>query len=158
MLIFGQNGHHKLFIYIWIYIYIFFFCCCSVANTTKSCPTLQPHRLQRARLPCPSLPPRVCSNSCPLSQWCNLTISFSVVSISLCLQSFPVSGSFSMRQLFASGSQSNRALASVSVLPMNIQDLFPLGLIGFISLQSKGLSSTTAFSSTTVQRHQFLDA
>ena len=84
--------------------------------------------------------PRVCSDSCPLSQWCHPTISSSVVPFSSCLQSFPASGSFPRSQLFASGGQSIGASASASVLPMNIQDWFPLGRTGWISLQSKGLS------------------
>ena len=114
-----------------------------------------PHGLQHARLPCPSLPPGACSNLCPLSQWCHPTISSSVLPFSSCLKSFPVSGSFPMSwRLFVSGSQSIWASASSSVLPMNIQDEFPLELIGLISLQSKGLSRV--FSNTTVQKHQFL--
>ena len=117
---------------------------------------LWPYGLQHARLPCFSPSPRACSNSCPLSQWCHLTVSSSVIPFSSCLQSFPVSGSFLMSQLFASGSQSIRALASASILPMYIQDWFPLGLTGLISLQSKGLSRV--FSNTTVQKHQFLGA
>ena len=84
--------------------------------------------------------PGVCSNSCPVSQWCHPTISSSVFPLSSCLQSFPASGSFLMSQLFASGGQSIGALASASVLPMSIQDWFPLGLTDLI-LQSKGLSS-----------------
>ena len=102
--------------------------------------SLRLHGLQHARLPCPSPIHRASSNSCPLSWWCHPTISSSVVPFSSCLQSFPVSGSFLMSQLFASGSQSIRASASASVLPMNIQDWFPLGLTSFI-LQSKRLSS-----------------
>ena len=101
-------------------------------------------------LPCPS--PTPCSNSCPSSQWCHPTISSSVIPFSSCLQSFPVSGSFQMSQLFASGGQNIGASASASVLPMNIQDWFPLGLTGLISLLSKGLSRV--FSNTTVQKHQ----
>ena len=85
------------------------------------------HGLQYAMLPCPSLSPWVCSDSCPLSWWCYLSSSSSATSFSFCLQSFPVSGSFSMSWLFASGGQSMGASASVSVLPMNIQDWFPLG-------------------------------
>ena len=96
--------------------------------------SLQPHGLQRARLPCPSPSPRVCSNSCPLSQWYHPIISSSVAPFS-CPQSFPASESFQMSQ-FASGGQSIGA--SASVLPMSIQGWFPLGLIGLISLQSKG--------------------
>ena len=88
--------------------------------------------LQHTRLLCPVLSPRVCSNSCPLSWWCYLTTSFSVTLFSSCPQSFPASGSFPMSWLFASGGQSIGA--SASVLPMNIQGWFPLGLIGLISL------------------------
>ena len=105
------------------------------------------------RLPCPSPTPRGCSNSCPSSQWCHPTISSSVIAFSSCLQSFTASGSFPVSQFFASGGQSIRTSASASVLPMNIQDWFPLGLTVFISLQSKGLSRV--FSNTTVQKHQF---
>ena len=96
---------------------------------------LQPHRLQHARLPCPSLSLGVCSDSCPLSCWCCLTIS-SAALFSFCLQSFPASGSFPSSQLFASGGQCIRASASASVLPVNVQNWFPLGLTGLISLQS----------------------
>ena len=112
---------------------------------------LQPHELQHARPPCPSPSPRVCSNPCPLSQWCYPTISSSVVPFS-CLQSFPASGSFPMSQLFVSGGQSIGVSASASVLPMNIQGWFPLGLTSLI-LQCKELS--TVFSSTTVRLYQF---
>jgi len=114
--------------------------------------SLQPHGLQHAKLPCPSLSPGVCSNSCPSSRWCHPTISSSVVPFSSCLQSFPESGSFLMNQVFASGGQSIGTSALTSVLPMNIQDWFPLGLTGWISLQSKGLSRV--FSNTTVQKHR----
>ena len=99
--------------------------------------SLQPHRLEHATLPCPPPTPRACSNSCPSSQWCHPTISSSVIPFSSCLQSFPASGSLPMSQFFASGSQSIGASASASVLPMNIQDWFPLGRTGWISLQSK---------------------
>ena len=105
-----------------------------------------PHGLQHARLPCPSLSPGVCSNSCPSSQWFCLTISSSATLFSFCLQSFPASGSFPLSWLFASGGQIIGASASASVLPMNIQGWFPLGLIGLISLQSRGFSRV--FSST----------
>ena len=115
---------------------------------------LQPHGLQHARLPCPSLSPGVCSNSCPLSQWCHPTISSSVVCFSSGLQSFPVSGSFPMSRLFTSGSQSIRV--SASVLPVNIQGWFPLGLTDLISLLPEWLSRV--FSSTTIQKHQFFSA
>ena len=107
--------------------------CCGF-SVIKSCPTLPLHGLQHARLPCPSLSPRVCSNSCPLSWWCHSTISSSVVTLSLCSQSFPASGSFSISWLFESGGQS--VGASASVLPMNIQGWFPLGLTGLVSLLS----------------------
>ena len=114
--------------------------------------SLRPHGLQHSRLPCPSPTPRVYSNSCPSHQWCHPTISSSVIHFSSCLQSFPASGSFPMSQFFTSGGQSNNGVsASASVLPMNIQDWFPLGLTGWISLQSKGLSRV--FSNTTVQKH-----
>ena len=115
--------------------------------------SLLPHGLQHARLPCPLPTPRASSNSCPLSQWCHPTISSSVIPFSSCLLSFPASGFFQMSQFFASGGQIIGASASASVLPMNIQDWFPLGWTGWISLQSKGLSSI--FSNTTVQKHQF---
>ena len=118
--------------------------------------SLWPHGQQHARLPCPSPTPRVCSDSCPSSQWCHPTISSSVVPFSSCLQSFPASGSFLMSQFFASGGQSIGASASASVLPMNTQDWFPLRWTGLISLQSKGLSRV--FSNTTVQKYQFFRA
>ena len=105
--------------------------------------SLQPHEPQHARPPCPSPTPGVHPNPCPLSQWCHPTISSSIVPFSSCPQSFPVSGSFQMNQLFASGSQSIGVSASAAVLPMNIQDWFPLGQTGWISLQSKGLLSPT---------------
>ena len=113
----------------------------------------QPHEIPHTRLSCPALSPRVCSNSCPLSQWCHPTISSSIIPFSSCPQSFPASGSFPMRQLFTSGVQSIGASASASVLSMNIQDWFPLGLTGLISLGSKGLSR--AFSNKKQQKHQF---
>ena len=99
--------------------------------------SLQTHWLQHARLCCPSPGPRACSTSCPISRWCHPTISSSVVPFSSHLQYFPASGSFPMNQLFASGGQSIGASASASVLPMNIQGWFPLGLTGLTSLQSK---------------------
>ena len=102
--------------------------------------SLWPHGLQHARLPCPSPIPRPCSNSCPSSQWCHPTTSSSVVPFSSCLQLYPASGSFLMSQPFTSCGQSIGASASVSVFPMSIQDWFPLGLSGLISLLSKGLS------------------
>ena len=114
-----------------------------------------PHDLYPARLPCPSLSPGVCSNSCPLSWWCYPTDSSSVTPFP-CLQSFSASGSFQMIQLFASGDQSIGVSASTSVLPKNIQDWFPLGWTGWISLLSKGLSRV--FSNTTVGKRQFFSA
>ena len=111
--------------------------------------SLRPYGLQHTRPPCPSPTPRVYSNSCPLNCCCHPTISSSVVPFSSRLQSFPVSGSFQMSQFFASGGQSIGVSASASVLPMNIQDWFPLGWTGWISLQSKELSRI--FSNITVQ-------
>ena len=92
---------------------------------------------------------------CALNQWCHQTNSSSAALFPFCLQSFPASGSFPTSQLFTSGGQSTRTLASASVLSMNIQGWSPLGLTGLISLQSKGLSRV--FSSTTIQKHQFFD-
>ena len=103
--------------------------------------SLRPHGLQYARPPCPSPTSRIGSNSCPLSRWCHPTISSSVVRFSSCPQSFPASGSFPVTQFFTSGSQSFGVSASASVLPMNTQDWSPLGWTGWISLQSKWLSS-----------------
>ena len=102
--------------------------------------SLQPHGLQHARLPCPSPTPEAYSKSCPSSWWCHPTISSSVIPFSSHLQSFPASGSFQMSQFFASGGQSIGVWASTSVLPMNIQDWFPLRWTGWIILESKGLS------------------
>ena len=118
--------------------------------------SLRPHGLQHTRLPCPSPTPEACSNSCPLNQWCHQTISSSVIPISSCRQSFPASGSFPMSQFFTSGGQRIGVSGSASVLPMNIQDWFCLGLIDLISLPSKGLSRV--FSNTTVQKHQFFSS
>ena len=113
---------------------------------------LQPHGPQHTRPPCPSPIPRVYPNSRLLSRWCLPTISSSVIPF-FCFQSFPASGFFQVSQLFASGGQSIGVSASASVFPVNIQDWFPLGLTGLISLQSKRLSRV--FSNTTVQKHQF---
>ena len=98
--------------------------------------SLWPHGLQHARLPCPLPSPGACSNSCPLSWWCHPTILSSVIPFSSCHQSFPASGSFLMSQLFASGGQNTGALTSASVLPMNIQDWFPLGWTGSLRIDS----------------------
>ena len=124
---------------------------CSVVSSS-----LRPHGLQYARPPCPSPAPRAYSNSFPLSRWCHPTISSSVVPLSSCFQSFPESGSFPRSQFLTSGGQSTGVSASASVLPMNIQDWFPLGWTGWISLLSKGLSRV--FSNTTVQKQQFFSA
>ena len=114
------------------------------------------HRLQHSRLPSPSPTPRACSNSCPSSQWCHLTISSSVIPFFSCLQSFPESGSFPMSPFFPSGGRSIGVSPSALVLPMNIQDRFPLRWTGLISLQSKGLSrvffSTKSINSSALNR------
>ena len=117
--------------------------------------SLQPHGLQHTRPPCPSPSPGACSNSFPLSHWCHPTISSSVVPFSY-LQSFPASGAFPKFWPFTSSGQSTGASATMSILPMNIQDWFPLGWTGWISLQSKWLSRV--FSNTTVQKHHFFGA
>ena len=116
----------------------------------------RPHKLQHARFPYPSPSPWVCSDSCLLSRWCHPTISSSVAPFSSCPQAFPALGSFPVSQIFASCGQSPGASTPTSVLPMNIQGWFPLGLTGLISLLSRGLSRV--FSSTTVWKHQFLGA
>ena len=115
--------------------------------------SLRPYELQHARIPRPSLSHRVCSNSCPLSQCCHPTTSSSVSPFSFCPQFFPALEYFLMRRVFASGGQSIGALVSASVLLLNIQGWFPLGLTGLISLQSKELSRI--FSNNTVQKHHF---
>ena len=117
--------------------------------------SLQPHGMQYARPPCPSPTSRAYSNSYPLSQWCHPTIS-SCHPFLLLPSIFPINRSLQMSQLFASAGQSIGVSASTSVLPMNIQDWFPLGWTGWISLQSKGLSRV--ISNTTVQKHQFFSA
>ena len=113
--------------------------------------SLRPHEVQHASPPFPSPTPRVYSKSCPLSRWCHPTISATVVPFSSHLQSFPASRSFQVGQFFSSGGQSIEVSASTSVLPMNTQDWFPLEWIGWISLQSKGLSRV--FFNTTVEKH-----
>ena len=125
----------------------FQFSCSVVSNF------LRPHGLQHTRPPCSSPTPEAYSNSSPLSWWCHPTISSSVIPFSACLQSFPESGSFQMSQFFASGGQNIGVSASAPIFPMNIQNWFPLGWTGWISLHSKGLSRV--FSNTTVQKHQF---
>ena len=119
---------------------------CSVVSDS-----LQPHGLQHTRPPYPLPTPRVYPNSCPLSRWCHPTISSSVALFSSCLQSFPASGSFLMSQLFTSDCQGIGASASASVLSVNIQGWFPLGLTGLVSLLSKRLSRI--FTSTTTWKH-----
>ena len=109
---------------------------CSVVSNC-----LWPHELQHTRPPCPSQTPRVHPNSCPWSRWCHPTISSSVIPFSSCPQSLPASEAFPMSQLFTWGGQSTRVSASASFLPKNTQDRSPLGWTGWISLQSKGLSS-----------------
>ena len=121
------------YIHVVVCIFQLLFSCSVMSNS------LWPYGLQHARLPCSSLTPRTCSDLCPLSRWCHPTISSSVVPFSSCLQPFPASGPFLMSWLFTSRGQSIRASALASVLPMNIQDWFPLGLTDLISLQSKGL-------------------
>ena len=115
--------------------------------------SLQLQRLQLARPPCPSPTPGVCLNSHPWSRWCHPTFLSSVVSFSSHLQSFQASGSFPMSQFFPLGGRSIGVSASASVLPMNIQDWFPLGCTGWMSLQSKGLSRV--FYNSTVEKHPF---
>ena len=132
---------------------------CNLSSVQFSCSvvsdSLRPHESQQARPPYPSPTPRVHQNPCPLSRWCHPTISSSFIPFSY-PQSFPASGSFQMSQLFASSGQSIEISASTSVLPMTIQDWFPLGWTGWLSLQSKGFSRV--FSNTTVQKHQFFGA
>ena len=139
-----------MYVHLCLCIYTYQFSCSVVSDS------LRPHELQHARPPCPSPTPGVHSDSRPLSQWCHPAISSSVIPFSSCTQSLPASESFPMSQLFAWGGQSTGVSASTSVLPMNIQDWFPLGWTGWISLQSKGLSRV--FFNTTVQKHQFLGA
>ena len=154
-----ETNSDKFFSFLFCYKYFLIFLpmatsvqlSCSVMSDS-----LQPHGLQHARLPYPSPTPRTCSDSCPSSWWCHPTTSSSVALFSSHLKSFPASGSFPVSQFFTSGCQSIRVSASASVLPMNIQDWFTLGWIGWVSLQSKGLSRV--FSNTTVQKHQLFGA
>ena len=140
---------------VFIGTFFFFHCWILLISCSVMSDSLWPHGLQHARVTCPSPSPGAFSNPCPLSQWCHPTISSSVIPSSSCLQSFPAAGSFPMSH-FASGGQSIGVSASASVLPMNIQDWFPLGWTVLISLQSQGLSRV--FSNTTVQKHQFFGA
>ena len=141
-----QKQRVEVFARSWVYTSVQF--SCSVMSDS-----LWPHILQVTRPPCPSPTPRIHSKSCPSSRWCHPTISSSVIPFSSCLQSLPASGSFSVSQLFASGGQSTGISASASVLLMNIQSWFPLGLTCLISLESKRLSRV--FVSTTIQKHQY---
>ena len=150
------NGHFSYNEWDWPLLYV----CCSycfsrsvLSNSTAPWSAWGCRTGLKDRLPCPLPSPKVCSNSCPLSQRCHPTISSSVIAFSFCPQSFPASGAFPINRLFALGGQSIGASASASVLPMNIQGWFPLGLTGWISLLSKGLSRV--FSSNTVQKNQF---
>ena len=117
--------------------------------------SLRPHESQQVRPPCPSPTPGLYSSSCPSSRWCHPAILSSVIPF-FCPQSLPASGSFPMSQLFSWGGQSIGVSVSASVLPMNTQDWSPSGWIGWISLQSKGLSRV--FSNTTAQKHQFFSS
>ena len=161
----GETGHIQRFVY---YMISIFSTAIFVAKKWETiplnfllllfsgyavCDSLWPRELQDAGFPCPSPSPGVCSNSCPLSQWCHPVISSSVAPFSFSLQSFPSTGSFPMSQLFTSGGQSIGALASTSVLPVNIQGSFPSGLTALISSLSKRLWGV--FSSTTILTHQF---
>ena len=129
-------------------------CCCSITQSLfNNSNSLWPHGLQHTRLPCPSPSPGVCSDSCPLSQWCHPITSSSVTPFSSCPKSFPASGPFPMSQLFTSGGHSTGVSALALVLPLNIQGWFSLGLTGLIFLLSKGLSRV--FSSITVWKHKF---
>ena len=148
--------------YIWYHhLHLLFFCPGHTLSSVQfSCSvmpnSLWPHRLQHPRTTCQSSTPGVYTNSCPLSRWCHPNISSSVVPLSSCLQSFPVTGSSQMSQFFALGGQNIGISASKSVLPMNTQDWSPLRWAGWIFLQSKALSRV--FPNTTVQKHQFFGA
>ena len=142
-----------------IYLIVQFqYACVAVSqfSCTDVSDSLQPHGLQYASLPCLSPTSGACSNSCPSSWWSPPTISSSVIPFSSCLPSSPASGSFSMSEFFASGGQNIGVSALASVLPMNIQDWFPLGFTGWISLRSKELSRV--ISNTSVQKHQLSSA
>ena len=144
----GTRGHDLCFLVINYVFHSVQFSCWTMSDT------LRPHRLQHARLPSPSPSPGACSNSCQ-SWWCHPTISSSDIPFSYCLRSFPVSESFPMSQFFTSGGQNIGVSTSASDLPMNIQDWFPSGLTGWISLQSKGLSRV--FSNIIAQKRQFFN-
>ena len=139
----------------WIAVYLLYIYIFLLFDRSVMSDSLHPYGLHRARLPCTSLSPEVCSNSHPLSQWCHPTISFPVALFS-CPQSFPASESFPMNRFFSSGGQRTEAAISAPVLPMTIQCWFPLGSTALISLQSIGFSRV--FFSTAVWKHQVFDA
>ena len=141
-----------LYVYTFVCIYRYRLLCSVAQSYLTLCNAMD----CSTRILCLSPSPGACSNSCPLSRWCHPTISSSVIPFSSCLQHLPASGSFQMSWFFTSGGQSIGASASASVLPVKIQDWFPLGLTYWISLQFKGLSRV--FSNTTVQKHQFFSA
>ena len=148
-----MSSHNKLITW---YILNNFTLLCNNYSSVQSLSHVQllwPHGLQHTRSPCLLPTPGVFSNSCPLSWWFHPTILSFVVPFSSCLKSFPASGAFQVSHVFASGDQSIVVSASASVLPMNIQDWFALGLTSVISLQSKGLSRV--FSNTTIQNQFF---
>ena len=156
--LYTDNGTSLIFFVLYLIIFLLFFIITSsnlflylLFSCLVMSDSVRLHGLQNTRFPCLSTIFESMLKTCPLSQGCIPTISSSVVPFSSCLQSFPASRSFPMSQFFASGSQSIGA--SSSVLPINGQDWFPLGLTGWISLKSKGLSRV--FSNTTVQKHQF---
>ena len=144
-----------ILLYLYAYLYYLENVCPSIYQFSHSVvsDSLQPRGLQHARLPCSSPTPGAYSDSSPLSWWCHPAISSSAFPFSSCLQSFPALESFQMSQFLTSGGQSIGVSASTLVLPMNIQDWFPLGWTDWISLLSKGLSRV--FSNTTVQKHKF---
>ena len=148
-------------ILVWPHNFLILYCCffwifSSVSSVAQSCLTLcNPMDCSTQGFPVHYQLPELAQTR-PSSQWCNPTISTSVIPFASCLRSFPASKSFPRSQLFASGGQSIGVSASTSVLPMNIQDGFPLGWTGWIFLLSKGLSRV--FSNTTVQKHQFFGA
>ena len=125
-----------------------YMCVCVQFSRSVMSDPLRPHGLQHTRPPCPSATPGVYSNSCPLSHWWYPTISFSVIPFSSCLQSFSASGAFPMSWFLESGGQSVGVSASTSVLPVNIQDWFPLGWTGWISRQCNRLSSLLQYHSS----------
>ena len=147
-----KNTNIYIYQYVYSLLYIYIYTYISVQSLSNVL-LFVTHGLQHARTPCPSPIPRVYLNICPLSRWCHQTISSSVGPSSSHIQSFPASGAFPVSWFFTLGGQRIGVSASASVLPMNIQDWFPLGWTGWISLHSKGLSAV--FSNTTDRKHQF---